>query len=77
MWINGGAGMMAWGWIFPVLFLVAMVFVMVFVMRSRGGGPGCGTHRMSSATAREELDRRYARGEVTRDQYQQMRKDLE
>ncbi|OCX74398.1 SHOCT domain-containing protein [Acidithiobacillus thiooxidans] len=72
---------MPWGWIFPLIFLVLMVVFMVFMMRGgMGGGPMCGgSHQTpgSAETPREALDRRYARGEITREEYQQMRKDLE
>ncbi|MHB0889176.1 SHOCT domain-containing protein [Acidithiobacillus sp.] len=76
MWMNGGWGWMPWGWIFPLFFLVLMVVFLVFMV---GGGPMCGSHKTpgAGATPREELDRRYARGEITREEYQQMRKDLE
>ena len=81
MWMNGGWGWMPWGWIFPLIFLVLMVVFMVFMMRGgMGGGPMCGgSHKTPGAgeTPREVLDRRYARGEITREEYQQMRKDLE
>ncbi len=77
MWMNGGWGWMPWGWIFPLFFLVLMVVFMAFMMR---GGPMCGSSRKTPGpgeTPREVLDRRYARGEITREEYQQMRKDLE
>ncbi|MDF1499696.1 MAG: SHOCT domain-containing protein [Anaerolineales bacterium] len=32
---------------------------------------------VSSGNAREILDQRYARGEITRDQYEKMREDLQ
>lgn len=46
---------------------------------SRSGWPGCGHRRAHDReeSAREILDRRYARGELTREQYQQMKKDLD
>lgn len=80
MWMNGGWGWMPWGWIFPLFFLVLMVVFLVFMVGGgMGGGPMCGSHKTpgAGATPREELDRRYARGEITREEYQQMRKDLE
>ena len=81
MWINGGWGGTPWMMIFPLFFLVLMVVFMVFMMRGgMGGGPMCGGSQKtpgSGETSREVLDRRYARGEITREEYQQMRKDLE
>ncbi|HQU16798.1 MAG: SHOCT domain-containing protein [Gammaproteobacteria bacterium] len=60
--------------IFPLLFLVVL-----FLFLFRGmGWPGCGHRRTHDReeSARELLDRRYARGELSREQYQQMKKDL-
>ncbi|MEL5848892.1 MAG: SHOCT domain-containing protein [Candidatus Igneacidithiobacillus chanchocoensis] len=81
MWMNGGWGWMPSGWIFPLIFLVLMVVFMVFLMRGgMDGRPMCGaSHKTlgSTETPRETLDRRYAQGEITREEYQQMRNDLE
>lgn len=75
MWPNGWWGPFPWMWIFPLLFLVVML---LFLFRGVGW-PGCGGRRTRDReeSAREILDRRYARGELTREQYQQMKKDLE
>lgn len=35
------------------------------------------THKKREEGARELLDRRYARGEINREEYQRMKKDLE
>ncbi len=75
MWPYGWWGPFPWMWIFPLIFLVVLVLFL-----SRGmGWPGCGHRRPHDReeTAREILDRRYARGEITREQYQQMKKDLD
>jgi putative membrane protein len=62
-------------WIFPLIFLVVLV---LFLFRGPGW-PMCGGYRRGDReeTAREVLDRRYARGEISREDYQRMRKDLE
>ena len=62
-------------WIFPLLFLIVMV---IFLFRS-GGLPMCGSHgtHKREGSARELLDQRYARGEISREQYLQMKKDIE
>ncbi|MDE2309424.1 MAG: SHOCT domain-containing protein [Betaproteobacteria bacterium] len=75
MWNYGPWGMFPWMWIFPLIFLIVML---LFLFRV-GGWPMCGgygTHRREES-ARELLDRRYARGETSREEYQQMKKDLE
>jgi putative membrane protein len=63
-------------WIFPLLCLIFMAIMMFRrgCMPFRGGqqaGSGDG-----SATAREILDRRYARGEIGKEQYDAIRRDL-
>ncbi|MBW3665776.1 MAG: c-type cytochrome [Actinobacteria bacterium] len=75
---DGGSmmdGMMGGGmWAIPVLVVVAIVAVIVAVVASLRSGRGRGNRE---PTPRELLDRRYARGELTRDDYLQRRNDLE
>lgn len=62
-------------WIFPLIFLVVML-LLVF----RGvGWPMYGRRGMRDReeSAREILDRRYARGEIGQEEYLRMKKDLE
>ncbi len=70
--------MMGWGWnegwhtpffgLGPLLFVLIVVGLIVYFARSG---------RMSNGpTARDILDRRYASGEITREQYDQMKRDL-
>ena len=77
-WMNGMWGM-GWMWFFPFLFLAGLgVFLMVFMRRM--GGDFCGTAsspRNKDETPKEVLDQRYAKGEITREQYLEMRKDLD
>ncbi len=80
VWWGQGFGMF---WIFPLLFMIFMVAMMVMMFR-RGA---CGCMPMSHGRAnspadgrdspRQILDRRYAGGELTKDQYDQMKRDLE
>jgi len=75
-WANGMWGM-GWMWFFPVVFLAVIgIFIAVF-MRGMGGF-SCGNSRAprQEETPKETLDRRYAKGEITREQYLEMRKDL-
>ena len=68
-------------WIFPLLCLVFMVAMMIMMFR-RGGGcmPFGGGHRGRTAndgeTPRQILDRRYASGQISKEQYAAMRRDL-
>ena len=66
-----------WMWIFPFLFLIVIiVFMSVFF---RGGRPGCGMRDHDDApreTPRQILDRRYASGEISREEYEAIKNDL-
>lgn len=76
MWHWGGM------WIFPmIMFVVMIVCMFVFFGRWRcrtpWWGPG-GYHRedRESETALEILKKRYAKGEITKEEFEQMRKDI-
>ena len=67
-WLGPG-----FGWIFMILFWVLVILAIVALAKwlssTRDGGP-----------IRRPLDilqERYARGEITREQYEQMRRDLQ
>ncbi len=76
-----GPGMMGWaanpwwgilGMVFGVAVLAGLVLLVVWAVRqfAPAGGP-------AGSRALEILKERYARGEITREQYEQMRRDLE
>lgn len=82
-WCGPWGGGMMWGWgnwwwglimmIFWLLILAGFVFLMVWALRQivhREGAP------MGASRALEILQERYARGEITREQYLQMREDI-
>ena len=75
MWHNGWAG--AWGWIFGPLIMLAFwggfVALAVWIVRAvwRSGEP-----RTTSQNSLEIAKARYARGEITREQYEQLKQDL-
>ena len=76
MFGNYGWGMMGgWGGMLMMgVFWIALVLLIVWVVRAViGSSTGSG----SSSTARSILDTRYARGEITRKEYDQMKKDIE
>jgi len=63
-------------WIFPLLCFVFMAFMMIGcggMLFRRGHGGRSGNAR---ETAREILERRYASGEIGKEQYDAMRRDL-
>lgn len=67
-------------WIVPLV----MMLMCFFMMRKRRGSMMCGFHPRGldgrqfrgSATAREILDKRYASGAITRDEYEEIKKTL-
>jgi putative membrane protein len=76
-----------WLWVIPVLFMILMVVCVVrwtrYARRWRAGTGDrwdwnsfgcCGPRREGTS---QILDRRYAEGEITREQYEQIKRDLE
>jgi putative membrane protein len=67
MWGYGeGWGMPMFGWPLALIIIAAVAF---YAFNRRNGGA-------DASTPRATLDRRYADGEITKDQYDQMRRDL-
>jgi len=67
MWgYGGGWGMSMFG---GPLLLIIIVGAIIYYFTRRNGGT-------DSPTTREILDRRYAAGEITKEQYDQMKRDL-
>ncbi len=70
-WWWHGFGFM---WIFPMLFLIVMILFLF------GGGSRrfwrSSRHDERRESPREILDRRYASGEITKEQYEEMRRTL-
>ena len=76
MWHDGFMGM-GWMWIWPVLILVFVIVAVVLVLRlAQSGSSGPGTGRESGETPLEILKKRYARGEISREEFEQMKRDL-
>ena len=76
-WMHGG-----WGWGFGmagmVLFWLAVVVALVFATRVLIGRPGArdGGTGHAVETPLEILRRRYARGEIDREEYEEKKRDL-
>ena len=66
------------GWIFMILFWALLIFGIVALAKwlFSAGGFGRGSDGSSRAPM-DILKERYARGEINREQYEQMRRDLE
>ena len=70
---SGGWGM-GFGWIFMLVFWALIILGIVALARwllSSSPGRSAGTRPL------DVLKERYARGELTREQYEQMRRDIE
>ncbi|MBN2545821.1 MAG: SHOCT domain-containing protein [Spirochaetes bacterium] len=78
MW-NNGYGMMGWGfggWIIGLLFfifLTAIVLIIYFALRISKGSL---TVSSKDETALDILKKRYAKGEITKKEFIDMKKDL-
>ena len=71
MWFGG------WGILGMILLWIGLVFLAVWLVRfifASPRPPDSDAHR--PPTAREVLDQRYARGEISREQYELMKKDI-
>ncbi len=81
MW---GPGYFWWGgmWIFPIIMLIVMVVVVFLIFgHSNFRPPWHGYDRFfgdqgGSETALEILKKRYAKGEITKEEFEQMKKDI-
>lgn len=74
----GGMGLFG-GWIgliFNLAILVGIVILVVWAVKRFTNGSTSGNQFPGNQNPREILQARYARGEITRDQYQQILQDL-
>lgn len=79
---RGYQGMMGgWGWGFGILAmlfwlaLIVLVIVLVWRLLERGGREDSGRHG-SIETPLDIIEKRYARGEIDRDEFDRMKRDL-
>jgi len=71
-WWGHGFGFM---WIFPVIFLVVFIFFMRGMFGSGSGG-NSENNAPRSESAREILDKRFAKGEINKEEYAEMKQSL-
>jgi putative membrane protein len=75
MW--GYGGNMGWSWLFGLLLVIGIVLLVVVAVRAfsrggnRGGGPGTTGPVPRPSRARQILDQRYAKRELTAEQYRE------
>ena len=70
----GGTWMMGMGMLFWLLVIAGVIALVVWIVRTsiqRGGGPST-----QGPDALEIARRRYASGEISKEQYEQVKKDL-
>jgi len=70
-WMGSG---FPWMWIFPVIFVVFIIWMMSGRGSMCGGSHGKGNSRDESA--QDILDKRFARGEITQREYEDMKKTI-
>ena len=84
-WRYGGWGMMGpgmmggfgWWWLMPIFFIIfwgLVIWGIVSLVRGLSGSGGSGSSRADSAL--EILKKRYARGDITKEEYEEKKKDL-
>jgi putative membrane protein len=71
-----GMGFGLIGILLMLLLLGGLIALAVLAIRALAGTNPSAPDARYSSTAREILDQRYARGEITREQYEQMKTDL-
>ena len=64
------------GWLVMLAFWAAVIGLVVLLVR-RMTGPSAGSTHATGESAMDVLRRRYAAGEITREQYREMREVLE
>ncbi len=79
MWGNGmmygyhyGMGGMLLGFLFWIVIIACVVLLVVGMV----GKTGWGRHSQSEDSALEILNKQYVRGEITREHYEEMKKDI-
>lgn len=74
-WISGM-------WIFPIFGIIMMVVVLYLIFgRGSQGPPWCGTSQhndthKNTETALDILKKRYAKGEITQEEFEQIKRDI-
>ncbi len=65
-------GGMWFGWIFWIVIIGLVVYLIIRFTNQSGG-----TSNYSNETPLDVLKKRYARGEITKDEFESMKKDLQ
>ncbi|OGI29096.1 MAG: hypothetical protein A2288_02120 [Candidatus Moranbacteria bacterium RIFOXYA12_FULL_44_15] len=70
---GGGWGFGVFGMIISLLFWAALIIAVVYLIKYLGRG----AHHAPGEDAAEILKKRYAKGEITKEDYDRMKKELE
>lgn len=76
---NLGYGPMAgwgFGWIFMIIFWVLVIWAIFAVVRALGGKGGCCHNMHKEDEALKILRERYAKGEISKEEFEQRKNDL-
>jgi putative membrane protein len=71
-----GFGYGGGGWFFGLLWFLLIAWLVWTLVRAMGGGGSPGESRAASDRALEILRERYARGEIDRETFERMKRDL-
>ena len=69
-WMNGGGGYMWFGWIFWLILLGVIVWAVVTIINKNQTGTG---NNQLGESSIDILKKRFAKGEITKEQYDQMK----
>lgn len=77
-WCNFGQwGLFGWaGLVANLVFWIGLIILVVWIVRKIFASSSSVQAASGLGSAREILDLRYARGEITREQYEQMKADI-
>jgi putative membrane protein len=68
-----------WGWVMMLVWVLVIVLVVLVVVRTLKGQHSHGMHHMHSGHGVDAIDivkERYAKGEINKEQFEQLKKDL-
>ncbi|MCX9011682.1 MAG: SHOCT domain-containing protein [Candidatus Methanoperedens sp.] len=68
-----GYGMMGWMWILGLIFWILVIAGLVLLIRYLWEGGGA---KRETESALEILKKRYARGEISKEEFEEKKKDL-
>ena len=69
-WMNGAGGYMWFGWIFWLILLGVIVWAVVTIINKNQTGTG---NNQLGESSIDILKKRFAKGEITKEQYDQMK----